>query len=275
MSIRLLFIFLWCFIVISCASNNPNNELVEARNKFSYVSQIDGVYNSSANYMHQSENALNIAEKKYKQGEKKNIIDHYSLLSIKNSEIAHEKLLLDKINKDIDNIAQERQKVILVSRNRDLTQHNNKNVEDKNKTLLKVMDEIDNIKANESDKGIVLTLNNVIFAHNSSKLEPGGRRTISRIAEFLKKNPQQYIKIEGYTDSTGDQEYNLDLSRRRAEAVREVLLSRNVSAERVSVEAFGEKYPVASNEVPSGRQQNRRVELIISNTDGQNVTDLY
>jgi outer membrane protein OmpA-like peptidoglycan-associated protein len=83
--------------------------------------------------------------------------------------------------------------------------------------------------------------------------------------KFLKSNPEQAITIEGYTDSLGSAAYNRDLSARRAEAVRDFLLQNGIDADRITARGLGEGYPVASNETEAGRQQNRRVNIIITN----------
>jgi outer membrane protein OmpA-like peptidoglycan-associated protein len=81
---------------------------------------------------------------------------------------------------------------------------------------------------------------------------------------FLQKYPERRVLIEGHTDSVGSDAYNLDLSQRRADAVRDFLLQNGVNAAQISTRGYGKASPVASNATAEGRQQNRRVELIIS-----------
>lgn len=112
----------------------------------------------------------------------------------------------------------------------------------------------------------VMFKGDVTFDHNSAMVRPGLYSEIDRVANVLNQYPQTLIRVEGHTDSTGSEAYNLDLSRRRAEAVRDLLVQRNVSPSRIQVVGYGEANPVASNETEAGRQMNRRVELKIAPT---------
>ena len=101
------------------------------------------------------------------------------------------------------------------------------------------------------------------FDTNSDKLKPESAPVIRAIASALEKNPNLKLEIDGYTDSVGDSAHNLDLSKRRAEAVRSVLVSQfSVDASRLTSNGFGAQKPIASNDTADGRAQNRRVELI-------------
>jgi len=118
--------------------------------------------------------------------------------------------------------------------------------------------------ARESDRGFVLTLSDIQFRRDESELSADTMRKLYPLATLLKDEPQRSIIIEGYTDSTGDEVYNRDLSERRAETVRDFLASAGVDPRRVSVRGYGEEHPVASNENESGRRENRRVEIIVA-----------
>lgn len=104
----------------------------------------------------------------------------------------------------------------------------------------------------------------VSFDTNSSVVRPGLYGELDRIASVLVQYPQTVIRVEGHTDSVGSEAYNMDLSRRRAEAVRNLLVQRGVAGSRLEVVAFGESLPVATNDTEAGRQKNRRVELKIA-----------
>lgn len=122
---------------------------------------------------------------------------------------------------------------------------------------------VQDLKAQQTERGTVLTLDQVVFDFGQSELKPGGERAIERLAGFLEENPDRQILVEGYTDAVGDQNFNAELSRERAEAVRQQLVTAGVDPERIEVRAHGENYPVASNETTAGRQMNRRVEVVI------------
>jgi outer membrane protein OmpA-like peptidoglycan-associated protein len=104
----------------------------------------------------------------------------------------------------------------------------------------------------------------VSFATNSSVVLPGVYSELDRIASSLSQYPQTLVRIEGHTDSVGGEEFNMDLSRRRAEAVKNLLVQRKVDGSRMEVVAFGETSPVATNDTEAGRQMNRRVVIMIA-----------
>ena len=104
-------------------------------------------------------------------------------------------------------------------------------------------------------------LRGVNFDFNSSTIRPDSRPVLDQAATLLKANPGVQVLVEGYTDSIGSDEYNQALSLRRAEAVYRYLVNHGVDPERLTVEGFGKRSPVASNDTEAGRAQNRRVEL--------------
>jgi outer membrane protein OmpA-like peptidoglycan-associated protein len=128
--------------------------------------------------------------------------------------------------------------------------------------------EIDALKAKPTDRGLVLTLGDVLFETGSSTLSPGAGRNLDRLVQFLAEHPDRLVQIDGFTDSIGTDSFNQDLSQRRADAVRFALLSRGISSARVATQGYGKSYPVASNSESSGRQLNRRVEVVIGADDG-------
>ena len=129
--------------------------------------------------------------------------------------------------------------------------------------------QLEDLEAERTERGIVLTLSDVLFASNEAVLEPGAARNIQKIDEFMKSYPEREAVIEGHTDSVGDEDYNLGLSRDRAFAVRQALVGEGIPAYRISTQGFGEAIPVASNQSRDGRQQNRRVEVIFPDAPGQ------
>ncbi len=127
------------------------------------------------------------------------------------------------------------------------------------------------LNAKKTDRGLVITLGDVLFDTNKARLKPGATRSLQKLATFLKQYPERKVQIEGYTDSTGSADYNQELSNRRAHAVRASLMDMGVSSDRITIQGYGKESPVASNDTPAGRQMNRRVEIILSE-DNSNVS---
>jgi outer membrane protein OmpA-like peptidoglycan-associated protein len=120
------------------------------------------------------------------------------------------------------------------------------------------------LQAQPTDRGLVLTLGDTLFATGKSELKSGATVNLDRLTAFMNEYPNRTAAIEGYTDSMGSEEMNQSLSQRRADAVKGYLVGRGVSSVRLSSSGRGENSPVADNESASGRQQNRRVEVVIS-----------
>ncbi len=124
------------------------------------------------------------------------------------------------------------------------------------------------LNAQKTKRGLVITLGDVLFHTNKAQLESSGMHNVQKLADFLRQYPRQKVLIEGYTDSTGSNSHNLALSDRRANAVRTALIDKGTSSDRVFMHGYGEEYPVAGNDTAANRQLNRRVEIILSDDDG-------
>ena len=129
--------------------------------------------------------------------------------------------------------------------------------------------ELSELKAQPTERGMVLTLGDVLFDLDKADLKPGANRVMDRLAAFLKDHEERSILVEGFTDSTGAEDYNMQLSERRARSVRQALMDRGIAGDRIEVRGYGEQFPVATNETIAGRQQNRRVEIVFSDEAGQ------
>jgi OOP family OmpA-OmpF porin len=135
-----------------------------------------------------------------------------------------------------------------------------------------LMKELSDLKAQQTERGIVLTIGDVLFATGKADLSPDAIRNVDKLADFLQAHPKRNVLIEGHTDNVGSDEFNLTLSQDRADAVEEQLLARGIDPGRITTKGYGKKYPIATNDTPAGRQQNRRVEVIILNEGVQPET---
>lgn len=124
--------------------------------------------------------------------------------------------------------------------------------------------------ATRTDRGTVVTMNEVLFDTDSATLRPGGMRLLARLGALLRAHPDPVLAIEGFTDAAGDDAQNKALSEARAAAVREALVDAGVASGRIVSRGYGEAFPIASNETPEGRVRNRRVEIVIGS--GAEVT---
>ena len=125
------------------------------------------------------------------------------------------------------------------------------------------------LQARKTDRGMVITLGDVLFDTNQAQLKSGSMRDVQKLADFFKRYPQRRAAIEGFTDSTGGDLRNQELSEKRADSVRVALLGMGVANERITARGYGEAYPAAANDTAAGRQMNRRVEIIVSDDGGR------
>ena len=128
-----------------------------------------------------------------------------------------------------------------------------------------LMRELSDLKAKQTERGIVLTIGDVLFAVGKANLSSEAMRSVDKLGEFLQKNPKRNVLIEGHTDSTGSDELNMTLSQNRVDAVKDALVEKGIGTDRITPKGYGKMYPVATNDTSTGRQQNRRVEVIILN----------
>lgn len=124
------------------------------------------------------------------------------------------------------------------------------------------------LNAKKTERGMVITLGDVLFRTGKAQLESGGMRNVQKLADFLKQYPNQKVLVEGFTDSTGSDSYNQGLSEQRANAVRAVLIDMGINNSRATTRGYGESFPVGGNDTAAGRQSNRRVEIILSDGKG-------
>lgn len=133
------------------------------------------------------------------------------------------------------------------------------------RNAMELQKQIEELQAKNTDRGLVLTLGDVLFATGKTELNSAGAAHLVKLAGFLNKYPARNAVIEGYTDSVGSDEYNQALSQRRADAVKSYLVAQGIDSSRLTSAGKGESLPVSDNGSPTGRQQNRRVEVIIDN----------
>lgn len=128
--------------------------------------------------------------------------------------------------------------------------------------------QLKDMNAKKTDRGAIVTIGDVLFDTDRSQIKAGASRHIEQLGSFMTQYPQRRALIEGFTDSTGSEDHNQELSGRRAAAVRAALVELGVASNRIETRGYGESHPVAGNDNAAGRQLNRRVEVILSDDDG-------
>lgn len=186
------------------------------------------------------------------------------------AQIANEKILAAQANEEIASGTAQRQAVLIEARERE-SQANAQQASDARGQAdasklhaLSLEAELADLKLQKTERGLVLTLGDVLFDTGQATLKSGAYGTLDRLAAALREKSGRNVLIEGHTDNVGSDENNQGLSERRAQSVQSALTQRGVARNQVSALGKGENFPVASNDNAEGRQQNRRVELIFT-----------
>jgi outer membrane protein OmpA-like peptidoglycan-associated protein len=248
-------------LMAGCATTPADNEMVnKARASYAEIENDPEVARSGDQQLRSARNELSRAESLLKDGADKAKVDHAAYLALRHAQIASQQGERAQLQQQINSADERRRKLKLDIRSREADRARNEA-----EMLRKRMEEL---QAERTDRGMVLTLGDVLFDLNKADLKPAGNQTINRLANFMKEYEDRRVRIEGYTDSTGEASYNQGLSERRAEAVRDALLAKGIARQRIEVKGYGERFPVVSNDTAAGRQQNRRVEIVISDKAG-------
>nr|WP_313054042.1 OmpA family protein [Pseudomonas lopnurensis] len=185
---------------------------------------------------------------------------HYAYLSQRYSEIARQQGLLLQHQERIARLEMERDRLRRMLQDARLMTAEQQG--------LWLEDQMMSLAASETDRGLVMTLGDVLFRAGSAELGNTANRTLLKLARFLQLNPQRKVRIEGYSDSRGDAQENLMLSQARAQAVADLLAELGIDPVRIEVRGYGDRFPVAENASAHGRAQNRRVEILFSDAEG-------
>lgn len=267
----------------ACASMPQRNaQLEEARTQVQTLSAEPLAQQAAPHDLEAARASLNQADAALAQHESPQVVDHLAYLARRHADAGQARVDEARARQDVAKAQDERNRILLESRTREArnaqanaqvaqsqAQAAQQQAQAAQQQLQSTQQQLQDLQAKQTERGMVLTLGDVLFDTNKATLKPGADQKIDRLATFLQKNPNERLIIEGYTDSTGSEEYNEELSQRRAQAVANVLAGQGVPASRYQVVGKGQAFPVASNATPAGRQQNRRVEIVFSDQSGR------
>lgn len=197
---------------------------------------------------------------------------HQLYLTEKQIEIAEEMVATEQAEAVVSN-SELRRKDILLEAQKQETQQARELAANIAMRAQELSQQVTELRTEETERGLVLTLGSVLFDSGKPTLRSGAERTVEKVAQFLNEYPERSILVEGFTDSQGSDQFNQQLSEQRAQTVKRLLVNYGVDSSRINTEGYGEEFPVANNETSAGRQQNRRVEIVIAKQNGANVSD--
>lgn len=283
-------------LLTACASGPATNtQLTEAHRAYNTAAADAVVVRSAPIELRQAQQALEKADAAARDGDDLSAVDHYAYLARQRTEVAMQAGRIAQSDEATSQAQANRDRILINARTReaeaerDAAQKARMSAE-QSQTLAEqrlaaaqmaqqqasaanarastLASQLAELQARPTERGMVLTLGDVLFDTARATLKPGAMRTVDKLAQFLENNPAQKILVEGHTDNVGADAYNRDLSLRRAEAVQRALTDRRIASDRVQISGLGEGYPVASNASAEGRQRNRRVEVIFSDEAG-------
>mgnify|MGYP000931709249 CR=1 FL=1 len=267
--------------VTGCGSTLPPKELVDARAAYQTASKGPAAQQSPAE-LHVAKQALDQAERSFNDDGDSPQTKDYAYVAVRKSQLAEASARAalaqkekdaaerDANNMTADQLKKAQSELNSTKSNLEKTQDQlaaekraREEAEKKAAAALADLQRIASVK--QESRGMVITLSgSVLFASNESTLLPAATVKLNDVADALiKGNPDSNITIEGHTDSQGQRQYNMDLSQKRAEAVKSQLVARGVAADRIKTVGVGPDRPVANNTSAEGRANNRRVEIIV------------
>ncbi|MCW9057946.1 MAG: OmpA family protein [Gammaproteobacteria bacterium] len=271
-----------------CASMPQNSVLNEARSDYQAAQSNPQVANLAPYELKQAGDALSKATDAASKQEDAATVSHLAYLAKQRTAIAQETTRQKMAEETVASAAKERGDIRLAARTAEVdkalqsaeaarqqaalsrmqSEISQEQARDAELRTRRLEAELEELNAKQTERGMVITLGDVLFDTNKAQLKAGGIRSLEKLAGFLKQYPGRNVRIEGYTDSTGSADYNLGLSDRRANAVRTSLLDMGINSDRISTRGYGQESPVAGNDTAMGRQLNRRVEIILSEEIG-------
>lgn len=267
-------IIMSAMLLTACMSTKRIEQLDQARAEVAALSSDPLAQQAASQELIDARKSLEAADAALNKRDRDEAL-HYSYLASQQALTGQERIAAARAKEQIAQGEAERNRVLLESRTREAegakaaAEQQAQQADVARQQAEAAQRQLADLQAKQTDRGMVLTLGDVLFDTGAAKLKPGAASTIERVASFLKNNNDTKVIVEGHTDSRGSDEYNQQLSERRAQSVADALTFRGIDRSRIESTGRGKTLPVASNDTAVGRQQNRRVELIFSDTSGQ------
>lgn len=256
-------------LLAACASApQRNDQLEQARAEVQVLTADPLAQQAAANDVEQARASLNQADGAFQQKRPPEEVNQLAYLALRHAQAGEARISEARARQQVAKAQDDRNRIQLQARERE-AQNAKAEAQVAKTELASTRQELSDLQAKQTDRGMVMTLSDVLFDTGRATLKPGAARDLDRLAQALRDNANTRVKIEGYTDGVGSDTYNQGLSERRAQSVADALQMRGVPASRYEVEGLGKEFPVASNNTPEGRQQNRRVEIVFSDDAGR------
>ena len=253
-------------LLVGCASNPTTTaELERARDAVDKVASMPDSSTLASAELKEAQETLRKAEEAARENEPDADVAHLAYVAEQQAAIAEAKMNEAKALEDTKNAEADRNAALLEARERDVAEAERR-ADRAEADAAAAWGEVE--EAQETARGLVLTFGDMLFDTGGSTLKPGAQLLLDKLAAYLQQNPGAHAIIEGHTDNVGSDTMNQALSERRAAAVAVALQARGITGDRLETMGLGESYPVATNDTSAGREENRRVEVVLSDSEG-------
>jgi len=239
-----IYLMLWSFLLMTACAPTINMSLERARTNYQQAANDPTLKADDSTDLIAAEKLLQQAESSWEEDRNADETDHLAYLTNRKIDLARATASQVESKKTFDDLSAKKDEIRLRAREA----------------------EIAKLKAKKVPQGILVTLGDVLFDTARSGLKSGSLEKIYPLVEYLNAHPETTVKIEGHTDNRGSADYNSELSQRRADAVRDFLVNNGIAPGRINAQGMGKDYPIATNATAAGRQQNRRVEVTITDS---------
>jgi len=257
-------------LMSACATSSKTpSEVVDVRNKLQRLQSDQQLASRAPVSLREAEEAVRAAEKVPKD---KAELSHLVWVADRKIDIAAAQGQARYLEDQRKTLAEDREKSRLNARTQEADAAKldanaaKQDAEAARKQAEDLQRQIAELNAKATDRGLVVTLGDVLFETGKADLKGGAAVNLAKLSAFLNQHPDRTVTIEGHTDSVGSEEFNQGLSQRRANSVQQFLISQGIAANRLTAVGKGENFPVAGNDDNAGRQMNRRVEVVIANS---------
>nr|MBS0022131.1 DUF4398 and OmpA-like domain-containing protein [Gammaproteobacteria bacterium] len=254
-------------ILVGCAGPEINPSLEKARTAVNNAQTDPQIAKYASKPLEEAQQSLYRAEEAWEEERDSEYVDHLAYVTQQQVATAqaraNERMAIEKRQQ----LSEERD-VLMAKAGKWEAQAAQQQAEER---VQELEQELTDLRGKRTSRGLVVTLDSVLFEFNKATLKPGAQREISRLASVLQQHPDHNLIVEGHTDNVGSDNYNEGLSQQRAESVKDALIRQGIDPMRITAKGYGEAYPVASNTIAAGRQQNRRVEVIVLDA-GENAS---
>lgn len=253
-------------VLTGCATNHSElpGELVAVEHRYGALRQHEAVQKHAPVALYELSKYIRDANRFYSE-ENEAEYEHSLYLANRHADVVDATARKGQYEEEIRLSREEKEDLVRAQLALALQQQKTKTEKTHDK-LVALAQKLKHVESKLTERGTVLSLQDILFEFDEAELKPGAERSIEQLASFLKENADTQIMIEGFTDALGEEAYNKTLSLQRAEAVRAALARHGVNTQRMKAKGLGEAYPVATNEDAVGRQQNRRVEIVFSDS---------